>query len=54
LRENSKEALLFWKKEAKNFFKLGRAGENAGGPKSKSFCAAFFKKLPLTFLAQPT
>jgi hypothetical protein len=33
------------KKEAKTFFKLGRAGVKATGPEEvKIFCAAFFQK----------
>jgi hypothetical protein len=45
-----KEALLFWKKEAKNFFKLGRGGFDAATPKGQKFLRRFFKKRPLPFL----
>jgi hypothetical protein len=47
-----KGRLLFVnKKKQKNFMNLGRAGFTATGPDPKNFCAAFFKKRPLTFFS---
>jgi hypothetical protein len=41
---SKKGRLLFWKKEAKDFFKLGRAGFDAAGSGSKKFLRRFFQK----------
>jgi hypothetical protein len=43
----------FLKKEAKNFYKLARAGGETTAWIQKSFLVLFFKKEPLTCLSFP-
>jgi hypothetical protein len=47
--EARKARASFLKKEAKNFFELGRAGATATGPNSGKFLRRFFQKAPAFF-----